>query len=343
MCTSWAVRSALAALAFLGVVAVAIAANAQALASPAAAQQSPVIDPDASAVNEQTLLREFPRIQGTILIPAQREAVLIQPDGRIWDYFHEVLLRRIGLVVIFGMLAILAAGYFLLGRMRTSAGRSGIRVLRFTSFERFSHWLTATSFVVLALTGLNITFGKVALRPLIGPEAFSLVAQYAKYIHNYVSFAFVVGLVLIVTLWIKDNIPRKIDITWLKEGGGFIRSKHPTAGRFNAGEKLVFWFALGAGAAVAVSGYLLIFPFYLTNIAGMQVAQVAHSLIALLFIAVILAHIYIGTLGMEGAFEAMGTGSVDLNWAKEHHGAWLEEEVANGRAPAERLSAAPAE
>jgi formate dehydrogenase subunit gamma len=338
----WTILRMLAALVFLNLAA-AIPANAQERTSQPAAQPSSVIDPDASAVNEQTLLREFPRIQGRILIPAQREDVLIQPDGRIWDYFHEVLLRRIGLVVIFGMLAVLALGYFLLGRMRISAGRSGVRVLRFTSFERFSHWLTATSFVVLAFTGLNITFGKVALRPLIGPDAFSLVAQYAKYIHNYTSFAFVIGLVLIVTMWIKDNIPRKIDITWLKEGGGFIRSKHPTAGRFNAGEKLVFWFALGAGAAVAVSGYLLIFPFYVTNIAGMQVAQVVHSMIALLFIAVIIAHIYIGTLGMEGAFEAMGAGSVDLNWAKEHHGAWLEEQVAKGRVSPGQLLPTPAE
>jgi formate dehydrogenase subunit gamma len=343
MCTPSAILRAFAALVFLGVVAMAITANAQTQTSPAAAQQSQVIDPDARAVNEHTLLREFPRIRGTILIPDQQESVLIQPAGRMWDFFHEVLLRPIGVVVIFGMLAVLAGGYFLLGRMRISAGPSGTRVLRFTSFERFCHWLTATSFVVLALTGLNITFGKVALRPLIGPDAFSLVAQYAKYTHNYVSFAFVTGLVLIVVMWIKDNIPRKIDITWLKEGGGFIRSKHPTAGRFNAGEKLVFWFALGAGAAVAVSGYLLIFPFYVTNIFGMQIAQVVHSIIALLFIAVILAHIYIGTLGMEGAFEAMGTGSVDLNWAKEHHGAWLEEEVTKGRVAAEGLSVAPAE
>jgi formate dehydrogenase subunit gamma len=343
MCTPWAILRVLAALVFLGVVAMAIPANAQTSTPPAAAQRSPAIDPDARAVNERTLLREFPRIQGTVLIPDQRESVLIQPDGRIWDYFHEILLRRIGLVVIFGMLAALAGGYFLLGRLRISAGRSGTRVLRFTGFERLCHWLTATSFVALALTGLNITFGKVALRPLIGPEAFSLVAQYAKYIHNYVSFAFVVGLVLIVTMWIKDNVPRKIDVTWLRQGGGFIRSKHPTAGRFNAGEKLVFWFALGAGAAVAISGYLLIFPFYVTNIAGMQVAQVVHSIVALLFIAVIIAHIYIGTLGMEGAFEAMGTGSVDLNWAKEHHGVWLADEVAKGRVPAEHLSAIPAE
>jgi formate dehydrogenase subunit gamma len=136
-----------------------------------------------------------------------------------------------------------------------------------------------------------------------------------------------------MTIWMKDNIPNKVDLIWLKEGGGFIPSKHPTAGRFNAGEKLAFWLALGAGILVSVSGFLLLFPFYVTNIAGMQIAQVVHSIIAVLFIALIIGHIYIGTLGMEGAFEAMGTGDVDLNWAKEHHGLWLEEEAAKGHVP----------
>src|SRR6202030_424179 len=105
-------------------------------------------------------------------------------------------------------------------------------------------------------------------------------------------------------------------------------------GRFNAGEKAVFWLALLAGIAVAASGYVLLFPFYVTNILGMQVAQVLHAVIAVLFVAVILAHIYIGTLGMEGAFEAMGTGEVDLNWAKEHHDLWLQDQL-----PKERRSA----
>jgi formate dehydrogenase subunit gamma len=202
--------------------------------------------------------------------------------------------------------------------------------------------LTATSFVLLALTGLNITFGRPLLLPLMGPDAFTTFSEAAKYVHNFISFAFVLGLVLIAAIWMKDNIPRKVDWIWLKEGGGFIPSKHPTAGRFNAGEKLVFWLALGAGAAVSVSGYLLLFPFYVTDIFGMQIAQGVHSVVAILFIALIIGHIYIGTLGMEGAFEAMGTGSVDLNWAKEHHGLWLEEEIAKGRAklPA---SATPAE
>lgn len=300
-------------------------------ALPAGAQQSnpqQPVDPDASAVKEQMLLQQVPRIEGRIDIPDKKASVLIQPAGRQWDYFHEVILHWLGAIVILGMIVLLALAYLIIGRIRISSGRSGRKVRRFTGFERFSHWLTAVSFVLLGLTGLNITFGKLVLLPVIGPEAFSAFAQTAKYVHNFVSFSFVVGLVLIVALWIKDNIPGRVDIDWVKQGGGFIKSKHAPAGRFNAGEKLVFWFALGAGVAVIVSGYLLLFPFYLTNIAGMQIAQVVHAVVAVLFVAVILAHIYIGTLGMEGAFEAMGTGEVDLNWAKEHHDLWLADKLA---------------
>jgi formate dehydrogenase subunit gamma len=317
------------------------------LPSAAAQQtnQNEAVDPDASVVKEQTLLQQAPRIEGRIDIPDKKASVLIQPAGREWDYFHEVILHWLGAIVILGMLALLALAYLVMGRIRISSGRSGRKVRRFNGFERFSHWLTAVSFVLLGLTGLNITFGKLVLLPVIGPEAFSAFAQSAKYVHNFVSFSFVVGLVLIVALWIKDNIPRKVDIDWVKQGGGFIKSKHAPAGRFNAGEKLVFWFALGAGAAVIVSGYFLLFPFYLTNIAGMQVAQVVHAVVAVLFVAVILAHIYIGTLGMEGAFEAMGTGEVDLNWAKEHHDQWLEDQLARERSAERpgRPTAAPAD
>jgi len=207
------------------------------------------------------------------------------------------------------------------------------------------HWLTAVSFVVLGISGLNITFGKRLLLPLIGPDAFSALSQAAKYAHNFMSFPFVLGLVLIIVIFIKDNIPDKIDIEWFKQGGGFIKSKHAPARRFNAGEKLVFWGALGAGAAVAVSGYVLLFPFYVTDILGMQIAQVVHSVVAVLFVALILGHIYIGTLGMEGAFEAMWTGEVDLNWAKEHHDLWLEQQLAKGQSakPSQYPSATPAE
>ena len=304
------------------------------LALPTTAQQSNPnvpIDPDASAVKEETLLREAPRIEGRIDQPDRKARVLMQPAGRQWDHFHEIILHWLGAIVILGMIALLALAYLILGRIRMSAGRSGKKIVRFSGFERFSHWLTAASFVLLALTGLNITFGKFLLLPALGPEAFSTVAQSAKYVHNFVSFSFVAGLTLIVALWIKDNLPQRVDLDWLKQGGGFIKSKHAPAGRFNAGEKLVFWFALGAGLAVTISGIYLLFPFYWTNIAGMQVAQVVHAVVAVLFVAVILGHIYIGTLGMEGAFEAMGTGEVDVNWAKEHHDRWLEETLVKER------------
>jgi formate dehydrogenase subunit gamma len=242
------------------------------------------------------------------------------------------------------MIAVLAIAYLIIGPIRMSSARSGIRILRFSGFERFAHWLNATSFVILALTGLNITFGKIVLLPVIGPDNFSILSQFAKYVHNFVSFAFVIGMILIITLWIRDNIPRRADVEWLKEGGGFIKSKHPPAGRFNAGEKMVFWLALAGGVAVIASGYLLIFPFYVTNIFGMQIAQAIHAIVALLFIALILAHIYIGTIGMEGAFEAMGEGTVDLNWAKEHHSLWLADQMARTGAKPESLPAAtPAE
>jgi formate dehydrogenase subunit gamma len=316
-----------------------------ALAAPAQAQQQrPIVDPDASVVNEQTLLRQLPRIEGDIDQLDRRARVLIQPAGRVWDHFHEVTLLWTGAVVILGTVGALAVAYLVLGRIRISAGRSGRKVLRFKAFERFAHWLTAVSFVVLGITGLNITFGKHVLLPLIGYDAFSVVSEAAKYVHNFTSFAFVVGLVLIVAIFIKDNIPDKTDIEWFRQGGGFIKSRHAPARRFNAGEKLVFWGALGAGLLVSVSGYLLLFPFYVTDIAGMQVAQAVHAVIAVLFVALILAHIYIGTLGMEGAFEAMWTGEVDYNWAKEHHDLWLDDERAKHAAgPPRYPSATPAE
>jgi formate dehydrogenase subunit gamma len=329
-------RSMLGAIALAGLIALAAPAQAQ--------QQAPIIDPDASVVNEQTLLRELPRIQGDIDQLDPRARVLIQPAGRVWDHFHEVTLLWTGAVVILGTLGALAVAYLVLGRIRISAGRSGRKVLRFKAVERFAHWLTAVSFVILGITGLNITFGKHLLLPLMGYDAFSVVSEAAKYAHNFTSFAFVVGLVLIVAIFIKDNIPDKTDIEWFRQGGGFIKSKHAPARRFNAGEKLVFWGALGAGLLVSVSGFLLLFPFYVTNIAGMQVAQAVHAVIAVLFVALILGHIYIGTLGMEGAFEAMWTGEVDYNWAKEHHDLWLDDEHAKRAAGPRRYpSATPAE
>jgi formate dehydrogenase subunit gamma len=299
-------------------------------------------NPTASVTSERDLFKQVPRVEGRIDIPDTKAAVLIQPAGRAWDYFHEVLLHWGGAIVILGMIVVLGVAYLIMGRLRITAGRSGRKIVRFKAFERFSHWLTAVSFVVLGLTGLNITFGKILLLPLIGPDAFSTVSEVAKYAHNFTSFSFVAGLVLIIVIFFKDNIPEKVDLEWLKQGGGFIKNKHAPAGRFNPGEKAVYWLSLAAGVVVSVSGLVLLFPFYGTNIADMQIAQAVHAIVAVLFIALILGHIYIGTLGMEGAFEAMGTGEVDLNWAKEHHDVWLARKLASEDRQGQ-ASATPAE
>jgi formate dehydrogenase subunit gamma len=299
-------------------------------------------NPTASVVDQQTLLKQVPRVEGRIDIPDTKAAVLIQPAGRTWDYFHEVLLHWGGAIVILGTIVLLGAAYLIVGRVRIAAGRSGRKILRFKAFERFSHWLTAVSFVLLGLTGLNITFGKTVLLPIVGPDVFSDISEAAKYVHNFVSFSFMLGLALITVIFFRDNLMERVDIEWLKQGGGFIKSKHASAGRFNLGEKLVYWLSLAAGVAVSVSGLLLLFPFYGTDIADMQIAQGVHAVVAVLFIALILGHIYIGTLGMEGAFEAMGTGDVDLNWAKEHHDLWLAQQLAN-KDRQRQPSATPAE
>ncbi|OKO91957.1 formate dehydrogenase [Bradyrhizobium sp. NAS80.1] len=324
------IRLTLSGLAFLLVIS---------MAGPCGAQQ---INPTASSVNEQQLLQEFDRIQGRVSIPDQRSGILIQPAGREWREFRDLTLRWIGGITILGMLAVLIIFYLSRGMVRLESGRSGRTIVRFNSFERFVHWMTATCFIVLAISGLNITFGRPLLLPLIGHEAFSDWSQWAKYAHNFLSFPFTIGVVLIFLMWIAGNIPNKVDVDWLKRGGGLVGHDHPRAYRFNAGQKAIYWIVVIGGGLVAATGYALMFPFYLSGIEGMQLAQIVHSIVAMLFIAAMLAHIYIGTIGMEGAFEAMGSGTVDVNWAREHHALWLEEQNAR-TSPRPQPSASAAE
>jgi len=286
--------------------------------------------------------------RGDVSIPNKSAGYMIQSAGESWRSIRNGPLSVYGSWAIFGVIALLALFFVIRGRIKVDHGLSGRTILRFNGLERFSHWLLANCFILLALTGLNVMYGRYVLKPLIGAEAFSTLTILGKYVHNYVGFAFMVALVMILVLWIKNNIPNKHDIVWLSKGGGmFTKGSHLPAKKFNAGQKILFWLVILGGISISVSGIALMFPFQfemfsgtfaflnifgfglpadLTPMQEMQLSQLWHAIVALFLIAVIIAHIYIGTLGMEGAFDAMGTGEVDRNWAREHHPLWLEDE-----------------
>jgi formate dehydrogenase subunit gamma len=273
--------------------------------------------------NDAELLRALRGAQGIVSIPDAKAAVLIQPQGRNWRQTMESTIRSLGTWLVLGMLAVIIAFFLLRGRVTIEREPSGRTVQRFNGVERFVHWFTASSFIVLALTGLNVTFGRHVLLPLLGPDLFSNVSLAFKYAHNYVAFAFMIGVVLTFVIWVIYNLPSRQDLEWIAAGGGlFRRGEHPPAGKFNAGQKVIFWSVIIGGVALSVTGLYMLFPFQFGDIHSQQLMTVIHAIVSLVLIAIIIAHIYIGTLGMEGAFDAMSTGQVDENWAREHHSVW---------------------
>jgi formate dehydrogenase subunit gamma len=276
--------------------------------------------------NDAELLRALQGAQGNVSIPDRKAAVLIQPQGRNWRATMENTVRMLGSWLILGIVAILIAFFLLRGSIKIERGRSGRLVQRFNAAERTVHWITASSFIVLALTGLNVTFGRHVLLPVVGPDIFSTLSLWFKYAHNYVAFAFMIGLALTFIVWIAHNIPNRDDVQWIAQGGGlFSRGSHPPARKFNAGQKVVFWSVIIGGVALSITGIYMLFPFQFGDIQTQQLMTVLHAIFGVILIAVIIAHIYIGTLGMEGAWDAMGTGRVDENWAREHHSVWYAE------------------
>ncbi|MGD1880350.1 MAG: formate dehydrogenase subunit gamma [Kiloniellaceae bacterium] len=293
-------------------------------------------------------------VEGTVSIPDKQAGRLIQSQGSDWRAVRNGPVTVYGAWAMLGIVAIIALFFAVRGRIRIDAGPAGTTIERFNMLERTAHWIIASSFVVLALTGLNILYGRHVLLPILGPDIFSAITIAGKYAHNFLSFAFMVGLVMIFVLWIRRNIPRRRDLHWLAVGGGlFKKGVHPAAGKFNAGQKLIFWSVILGGISISLSGLALMFPFEFSlfgktfavlNLVGfdlpanlapiheMQLSQLWHGIVALILIAIIIGHIYIGSLGMEGAFEAMGSGQVDLNWAKEHHSEWVDE-IRSGRQP----------
>ncbi len=306
-----------------------IAAIALMMASVFVAPVQAQVNPTASAVQEQQLLNALQSggsIEGRISIPDAGAAALIKPAGQEWRAFHQGTMAWTAAVAVLGMLVVVAGFYLLRGRITIDSGWSGMKILRFNSVERFAHWLTATSFIILALTGLNLVFGKTVLLPLFGAEAFAAATQWGKYAHNYLAWPFMLGVALMLVIWIKDNIPNGTDIAWLKAGGGlFSKGVHPPARKFNAGQKVIFWSVILGGAALSVTGVFLLFPELAGSYGNWQLNQIIHGLVSVVLVAIMIGHIYIGSIGMEGAFDAMGSGEVDYNWAKEHHSIWAEE------------------
>ncbi len=271
-------------------------------------------------------------IRGTVSIPDKNAGLMVQSEGDAWRATKNGPIATWGVLGLAGMVVLLAIFYLIRGKIRVDHGMSGRTITRFADMERMGHWLLAVSFIILAITGLNITYGKYFLLPLLGKSGFATIAAGGKWLHNYVAFAFMAGLVMILVMWIKENFPNKYDLEWLAKGGGmFVKGVHPPSKKFNAGQKILFWLVIWGGLGLSLTGIALLFPFQFDFPAGMepiqqmQFATTWHAIISLVMVVVVIAHIYIGTVGMEGAYDAMGTGEVDENWAKEHHSVWAKE------------------
>ncbi len=285
--------------------------------------------------------------------------VLVQDGGMPWLQFREGPLLTYGGYLLLGMIGLLALFLLVRGRIRIDGERTGRTITRFKAMERFAHWLLAGSFILLGITGIVTLAGRKLLIPLMGKESFATIALACKWIHNNVSWAFMLALVMIFVFWVVHNLPSRTDLVWLAKGGGIIGGGHPPAKKFNAGQKLIFWSVIILGASISASGLSLLFPFELPMFAAtfeklnafgipqalgfgvldtalaphqeMQLAQAWHAIVSFVLMAIIIAHIYIGSIGMEGAFDAMGSGEVEEQWAREHHSLWVDEVKARDR------------
>ena len=295
--------------------------------------------------------------------------VLVQDGGMAWYEFRRGPLITYGGWLLLATIAILAVFYLVRGRVRVDGGLAGRTVQRFQFIERMAHWILAGSFILLGLTGLLTLMGRKFIAPHLGLETNAALLTWSKLIHNNVAWAFIVALVMVFVMWVWHNIPDKTDIIWFKQAGGIIGDQHPPAKKFNAGQKIIFWSVIVLGGSISLSGVSLLFPFEIQLFAKtfgiindigvpgwfgmaplpvdlapqeeMQLAQAWHAIVAFVLMAIIIGHIYIGTLGMEGAFDAMGTGQVDEAWAHQHHSIWLDEVKA--REAAAPKGATPAE
>lgn len=252
-------------------------------------------------------------------------SVLINTWGETWREFRTSRLVPIGGWILLGTLGLIAVFYLIRGRIRIEGGRSGKRVPRFSVNQRVVHWFTVGLFVILGLTGLVLLYGRYVLIPVLGPEGFSATAAACKEVHNLFGPIFPFAIVALIVQFGRGNGFRWLDIKWFLKAGGLFGHHIADSGYYNGGQKVWFWMTVLFGLAISISGLVLDFPLFGQGREIMAAAHVVHAVIAVVFIAASLGHIYIGTLGMEGAAESMTRGYVDANWAKEHHNLWYAE------------------
>jgi formate dehydrogenase subunit gamma len=265
-------------------------------------------------------------VPGYTSVSSQGHTVLIQSSGENWREIRNGLLIRVSPWVIAAVVAVLGLFYMRVGQDKLENPRSGVLIQRYTLWERILHWYTAVVFIIMAVTGLSLLLGRVALIPIFGHPIVAGYLEASKVLHNFFGPLLLPGLLGEFIAWVRFNIPRKYDLQWFKSMGGMIGSgPRPHIGRVNAGEKGWFWLVFLFGIGVGITGILLDFPIWGQSRLTMQVSHVIHATVAVLFVAVSLGHIYMGTIGVEGAFEAMWTGSVDAVWAEQEHDLWYEE------------------
>jgi formate dehydrogenase subunit gamma len=298
--------------------------------SPAAAAQRQQQQP----LNNAPVWREIRSGAPQVTTVRGRETeILIQPQGESWRALRVPVVFWGGLIVALGILG-LAVFYLIRGPLDVPAGeRHGGRLIeRFSPMDRYAHWLVAIVWATLAITGLILSLGKSVLLPLIGYTLFSWLAILSKNLHNFVGPILIVAVPWLFIRLIRDNGIGMDDVRWFLNIAGYFKGHDYPSRRFNAGEKLVFWFVLVIFSTVLiVSGIVLVFPNFDQTRSTMQIANVVHMVTAYLAIALALVHTYLGTIGMVGAYRAMRYGYVDESWAKHHH-VWWYEAVAAGRA-----------
>jgi formate dehydrogenase subunit gamma len=263
---------------------------------------------------------------------------LLTNGGEAWRQVRNNWIIPYGGSLLLIVLGAVGIFYWRKGMIKLHGHPTGVQIERFTPFERSAHWTNAITFVVLAISGVTIAFGKFFLQPIIGDTLFGWLTYLLKNAHNFAGPLFAVSLTIVFFTFVKDNLPSKEDVTWIAKGGGLLSEHEVPSHRFNAGEKVVFWggvFALGL--VVVGSGFVLdkIVPGLVYERSTMQVAHMIHAVATLLMMAMFIGHIYMGTIGMEGAYKAMRTGYVDETWAKEHHELWYDD-IKAGKIPAHR-------